>query len=284
MVGLALAGCSGDEGSDDGPDASASASPRGLGDRPLVEVVDAGGEARRVLVLAPEPGAATPATLDIAQEVARDDQVTQLPPVEIPFTSESAPAEGEGADATVTTTRTYAEPTIDATGPGAAGAEGLRAALATLGGTVSTLVVRPDGTTVEATSGDPAAAPVDAQVRGLLPVLPGEPVGVGARWTATSLAEVDGALVDQVATYTLVTLEGDDYALDVAVEQTYRPGPAEAVVVRSGRGTLTGRLTGSLARLLPDRADADVTTEVTYVVEGQATEVRTNVDLTLTAG
>ena len=100
----------------------------------------------------------------------------------------------------------------------------MRQALSTLAGTTSTLVVRRDGTTVEAESGVPAAAQIDAQVRALVPVLPTAEVGVGASWTATSVAQVDGATVDQVATYTLESLEGDDYVIGVTIDQTYRPG------------------------------------------------------------
>lgn len=283
VAGLALAGCSGD---DDEPRAqpAAVASPTAVGDRALVEVLDAGKDDRRVLALDLASGASSDATLDISQQVSRDDQSSVVPPISVPFTSLVTRVEGQGDDTAVTTTQTYGEPTIDASGLSSTDVAGVRKALSTLAGTTSTLVVRPDGTTVEATSSVDPASTVDAQLRELVAVLPTEAVGLGARWQATSVAQVDGAVVDQVATYTLTSLEGDTYGIDVTIEQTYRPGEVEGVEVRSGRGTVTARLAGTLGSLLPDRATGNVATQVSYVVGGQVTEVRTTVTLGLTAG
>jgi hypothetical protein len=276
----ALAGCSG--GDDAGP--RAGTTPTAPGDRPLVEVLDAGGQDRRVLAFELAPGDSSEATIDVAQQVSSDGRATVVPPTSFPFTSAVTGVEGDGADATVTTTQTYAEPDVDASGVSSGDVAEVERALSPLAGTASTLVVRPDGTTVRAESGVPAAGSVDAQVRELVPVLPTEAVGVGARWTATSVGQVDGAVVDQVATYSLTSLEGDTYDLEVAIDQTYRPGRVEGVEVRSGRGTVTARLAGTWGRLLPDTADGDVATQVSYVVGGQVTEVRTTVTLGLRAG
>lgn len=278
----ALAGCSGDDRPDRGDGApSAGATPTALGERPLVEVLDAGSGDRRSLAFAPAAGTTSDASLDLTQQVVRDEVATAVPPITVPFAFAVTEVDG-GADGTLSTTQTYARPTVDAAGRTPGGVAGVRRALAQLAGTTSTLTVRPDGTTVEATSGVDAAAQVDAQVRDLVAVLPAEAVGAGASWTASSVGEVDGALVDQVATYTLDSLEGDAYVIDVTIDRTYRAGQVDGVEVRSGRGTVTARLTGTLTRLLPDTATGNASTQVSYVVDGQVTEVATTVALDLT--
>ncbi|MFB9312662.1 hypothetical protein [Nocardioides plantarum] len=280
---VVLAGCS---GGDDGADTGSAATPTAVGDRPLVEVLDAGADDRRVLAFDPAPDSSSEATIEVAQRVSRDQEPTVVPPVSIPFTSKVTGvdrADGD-SDATLTTTQTYDRPTVDATGSSSSAVRDVEQALSSLAGTTSTLVVRPDGTTVEAASGVPAADSVDAQVRELVAVLPSEAVGIGARWTATSVDQVDGAVVDQVATYALTALDGDAYEIEVTIDQTYRPGQVEEVEVSSGRGTLTATLTGSLDRLLPDTARGNVASQVSYVVGGQLTEVRTTATLGLEAG
>lgn len=278
VTSVALAGCSGGE-ADSGPAADpAIVTPTALGDRPLVEVVGSGAGQTRALALDLAADATNDATIVISQEVVRDEQAARVPPITVPFTVAVTGVDGDN----VSTAQTYAEPTIDATGLRPADVRRVRQALGALAGTTSTLVVRPDGTVVKAESGVAAAAQVDAQVRALVPVLPSTQVGVGASWTATSVAEVDGATVDQMATYTLESLEGEDYVIGVSIDQTYRPGEVEGVEVKSGRGTITARLDGNLGRLLPDSATGNASTQVSYVVGGQVTEVRTTVTLGLT--
>lgn len=282
-VVVATAGCSGGAEDDGGTATTApAATPTAPGDRPRVEVVEPGSGERRVLALdlagAPSP---TSSSLTVSQQVVRDaSPPAVVPPITAGFETALAPA----ADGETTATRTWAQPTVDATGVGAADVRDVRAALRGLAGAESTLTVRPDGTASAAESGNDAAARLDAQLRDLVPVLPAEPVGPGASWTATSVVDVDGAVVDQVATYTLESLDGDAYVVAVTVEQSYRPGEVEGVEVRSGGGTVTARLEGSLRSLLPERATGTVSTQVSYVVQQRVVEVRTTVTLGLTAG
>ncbi|WP_148611333.1 hypothetical protein [Nocardioides rubriscoriae] len=281
VTSVALAGCSGDDGQDPGDGAAgpgATATPTAVGQPPLVEVLDAGSGDRRVLALGPTYGATSDASLAITQQVVRDEAATAVPPVTVPFVVAVTGVDGSE----ITTSQTYAKPSVDATGLRPADVRGVEQALAPLAGTTSTLVVRRDGTTVEATSGTDAAGQVDAQLRDLVPVLPTRQVGVGASWTASSVGEVDGAVVDQVATYTLESLEDDRYVINVTIDRTYRAGEVEGVEVRSGRSTVTARLRGSLDRVLPDTATGNVSTQVSYVVQRQVTEVQTTVALALT--
>ncbi len=279
-----LAGCSDDDQPDTstgtGTGSAPAATPTALGERPLVEVLDAGTGDRRSLAYTLTADTTSDASLDLTQQVVRDETATAVPSITVPLVV--AVTEVDDSGDAVVTTQTYGRPTIDAAGQAPAEVAGVERALARLAGTTSTLTVRSDGTTVEAASGVDAAAQVDAQVRDLVAVLPAEAVGVGASWTASSVADVDGALVDQVATYTLGSLEGDRYVIDVTIDRTYRPGQVDGVEVRSGRGTVTAQLTGTLARLLPDTATGNASTQVSYVVGGQVTEVSTTVSLDLT--
>lgn len=280
VVATAAAGCSGDGSDGSAPAPEPAASPTAPGDRPRVEVLEAGSGERRVLVLDLAAAAPAGSVLEISQQVVRDaSPAAVVPPITAPFETAVAPGDGGGE---FVATRTWAQPTVDATGVRAADVRDVRAALRGLPGSESTQVVRADGSTLAAESEDDAARRLDDQLRDLVPVLPAEAVGVGASWTATSVVDVDGALVDQVATYTLEALDGDAYVIAVSAEQTYRAGDVEGVEVRSGGGTVTARLEGSLRELLPDAAAGTVSTQVSYVVQEQVVEVRTTVSLGLT--
>lgn len=281
LVTSGLVGCSGDDDAGGAP--SAGPSPTAVGDPALVEVLDPGTGERRVLTLAVEARDETSTRLRFSQRISRDQASTEVPPITVPITSTVTAVEGEGGDATITATQAYGEPTVDATGLDDADVAGVRRALAALGGATSTLVVRPDGTTVRTDDGGVATRAVDGQLRELVPVLPSEAVGAGARWTATTVEQVDGATVDQVATYSLAQLDGDDYRLEVTAEQTYRAGDVEGVRVQSGRATVSATLTGSLGRLLPTSATGTTSTQVVYVVAGRVSDVSTTVNLSLTS-
>lgn len=282
-----LAGCSGS--ADEPGTPSATVSPTAPGDRPLVEVLSAGGEPRRVLALAPGPGA-TSSTATIRQQLATDQRPTEVPPVVLPVTTSVVAVDGDLS----TVERVYGRPEVDGEGYPPDAVQQVRAGVAPLDGLVTTTVLRPDGTTepgagapdpaepTDPTDSDPtdpedAAASVDTQLQRLVPVLPTAEVGVGATWTVTSVAEVDGAVVDEVATYSLDALDALDYTIGVSVRQTYRPGEVEGVGLTGGQGTVSARLTGSLTAAVATRASVDATAEVSYAIGDRITQVRTTV-------
>ena len=103
---------------------------------------------------------------------------------------------------------------------------------------------------------------IDASVRGLAEsilraavVLPTEPVGLGAEWSATQSFDQMGTKVTETVTYTLTALEAEGATFDVEVTQTAPPGPFAAPglpdgstavlesLETSGRGELTLRWT-----------------------------------------
>jgi hypothetical protein len=284
-LGLALSPVLTACGGDDEPDRTtpATVAPTTPGDRPLVEVVAAGAEPRRVLALEPEVGSSTTSTLVASQRIASDGRTATVPTVTVQVTTAVSGGDDDGA----TLSRSFGEPEIDATGAAATDVTTVREALAGLAGATSEVVVRTDGSTEprgEAGEAGGATDRVDAQLHPLLPLLPTEAVGVGASWTATSVVEVDGAVVDEVATYTLAALDGDAYEISVSVRRTYRAGEVDGAEVSSGSGSATGRMTGSLDAPVPTSATADLTTRVTYVTQAGTAQVRTTLATRLTSG
>ncbi|WP_139977700.1 hypothetical protein [Nocardioides litoris] len=288
LLALLVTGCSGGDGQSGGGPPPATATPTAAGARALVSVVQEGSEPRRVLALSPTAGAVTEADLSIAQRVTSDGRAADVPELTVPVTTTVEAATAEQVEATCA----YGEPRVRAEGSPAAEVERVRQAVAGLAGTTTDVAVLADGTTDGGPDGPGTAAPDDAAAAGparqagvllrrLVPVWPTSPVGPGASWTVTSVVRVDGADVDEVATYTLESLDGDDYVLGLAVQQVYRAGEVAGVEVRSGRGTAGGRLTGSLGRLLPGSASVDLATQVSYVVDGQVQQVATTVSTEL---
>ena len=274
---VAVSGCS-DDGTDGagGPDAAPAPSPTAVGDPARVEVLDEGAEPRATVRLGVDQGATASMSLTIDQRITTDGEVTDAPAFTFPFETEVTSVE-DG----VTASQTYGTVGVADT-VSAAEAEDLRRSFAALDGTTDTLVLGADGAVAPSSSDDPTLTQLRTQLRSLVPVFPAAAVGVGATWTVTTVIEVDGVTVDQTATYTLESLDGDAYVVGVTVEQQYRNGEVEGVSVTAGRGTVSGRFEGSLGSALPTRSTADVSTQVSYDLGDTVTEVLTTVGLDLT--
>lgn len=276
VVALAMTGCSGDDGGG-GEAEPAGASPTAVGDAALVRVLEAGGEPRRVLRLAVEDGDRTTSALVLDQEIENDGRVRDTPSITFPFDTEVT----DTSDDEITATQTFGAVEVDS-------AE-IEDALAAVAGVTGSLTLRTDGTVVASTldlaDDAPAAATLEEvrnQVRSLVPVFPGDEVGAGATWTVGSVVDVDGATVDQTATYTLDSIEDDAYVVGVTVTQEYRAGTVDGVEVTRGGASWSGRFAGSLTAALPSEASLDATTNVTYAVGDSVTEVRTTIAARLT--
>lgn len=94
--------------------------------------------------------------------------------------------------------------------------------------------------------------------------LPEEPVGVGAKWEVKMPIKSQGMMLDQTATYELVSVEGDRLALKTTVAQRaanqkiQNPAmPAVKLDLIKMTGASTGTVTIDLTRVLPVEAATD---------------------------
>lgn len=120
------------------------------------------------------------------------------------------------------------------------------------------------------------AANVEKSLMQLSAPLPAEPVGVGAKWQVDSQIENGGITIDQVAVYTLTSLEGNRALMDVnmtqsAPEQMMKTPQGDAKLV-SMNSTGLGTTVLDLASLLPEKGDIDanVVMKMSIDMNGQA--------------
>ena len=98
----------------------------------------------------------------------------------------------------------------------------------------------------------------------LFPVLPAEPVGVGARWKAVSHAELGGVHVQHEATYTLAKRSGDELELSVSFTQAATT-ESEEVAEHGGAGA--AKITLDLRHVAPVKATASSRTQRNFSVK-----------------
>jgi hypothetical protein len=138
----------------------------------------------------------------------------------------------------------------------------------------------PQGGSLEPPAGaDPAVeaqlGDLSTQMQQITGAFPREAVGVGARWQAVNDLDSTGVAMRQVATYTLRSLDGDDYVMDVEVTQS-----AGAQVMTEGSqleslsGSGTGTLRGSLRSLFPVEGTTSTTSELVLQVPSLGTQTQ----------
>lgn len=113
-------------------------------------------------------------------------------------------------------------------------------------------------------------AGVEDAFAGVVPVLPTEPVGRGARWRTEGPARTTGVTVQQTVTYEITELTPDHLVYTAATVQTAGPqelgGPDLARPFRLVRADLTGTTTGR-ASLVSLAVEADTSLQGTQVLE-----------------
>lgn len=105
---------------------------------------------------------------------------------------------------------------------------------------------------------------------------PEEPVGRGARWQVTTPVETPALKLTQIATYTLLEIQGDKVKLDVAIKQSTprqeidTPGaaPGEKVSLESLNSSGTGTVELQMTNLVPT-SNINVTTTSVISVGNQ---------------
>ena len=287
-LALALVGCGSDDGSDDAASSTSESSspsqdpssepsepsepseeatetpeptdePAGSGD---VELLDAGSGDMEVLQLDLQEGQTETTTLTFATQT--QGAAGAIPPITATTTTEVTGVDDDGIEATQTFDRLRAQ------GGGAAA----NRAFAGLRGIEVDLELGLDGSLRSADVDIPDSAP--APIKGLADQLgeqltsaavpfPTEEVGEGARWRATTQVGSSGVTIDQTTTYTLTSLDGDSYTLDVELEQDFGG---------QGSGTGTGTVEGSTTQLSPSSSQLSVTSEI----GGQSVQVDTQIE------
>lgn len=116
---------------------------------------------------------------------------------------------------------------------------------------------------------------------------PPEAVDVGDSWDHTTSLELSGITSTIEATYTLRSLDGDDYRIDVEMTQTVEPGPIEGpdgqVVgeIVEGSSTGTGSFEGSLSFPFPVRGRMSSSGTTRMLVTGGAEQTELVQDMSL---
>ncbi|AYY12144.1 hypothetical protein EF847_04910 [Actinobacteria bacterium YIM 96077] len=117
---------------------------------------------------------------------------------------------------------------------------------------------------------------LEQQLAQLTIPLPAEPVGVGAAWEAASSVEIDGVTTCNFTTYRLAEFDGDDYELEVGIDQQIVPATVQegsaSVEIIEGEGHGTGRNGGSLSLPIAVSGTSEATTRMRMNVEQGGTE------------
>jgi len=282
VLALGLVACGSDDTDDtssDAPEASdtstsASEDPStgseepddsgtGSGD---IELLDAGSGDMQVLELDLEEGQRE--TTTITTRLGGGQASGATPPIVVTTESEVTSADDDGYEVTQEFTDIRAQGTGAAGSKAFAGLEGLQVELdlTRQGEVTDTEVDVPDSAPQQFQQlGDQLAQSVTSSA---VP-FPSEEVGEGARWRATNEIDSSGVTVTQVSTFTLTALDGDDYTVDLEIEQD---------LGGSGSGTGSGTSEGSLTQLVP------TTSQISSRAELAGQEVTTDTRIESEAG
>ncbi|GAA5152246.1 hypothetical protein GCM10023340_32250 [Nocardioides marinquilinus] len=256
------------------------------GEDPTVEVEEAGADDGRIsFELDLEEGYQERTVITTQQTLDAAGQTIDVPPIEITQLSEVTGVDGDE----ITVEQTFEEVRALEGGDETTRAA-LESTLAQLRGTSGTLTFDRSGQVVdtdfELPDGvDPAIEQTFDQVleqaSSIGAVFPDEELGEGATWTLRSTLELNGIEVEQTATYTLESLQGEDYEVSVEIEQDYQEGDVAGGSIKGGTGTTTGTITGTAGTLLPTSAELDGDTEVQAEQGGSEQTVSTQTSITI---
>lgn len=280
---LALAGCS----SSSAPSAGAPASTAAIAQPAVVvAVTNPGAEPRTVLRRTAGSG-----TTQLVQ-LTTTSQVLQIVGTN-PQQDLSTP------DLTLPLTATLGQDGAVALSLGAptASAPILTSALAAAVGSGAGLTVQPSGSVDElritpaSKLDDSARAAIEQALRQavqLAPVLPSDPVGVGAVWTATTVVDSLGLQIDQVTTTTLTAVQGSRLTLTQTFTQTPEtstwtlPNEGGTLNVDAYPVTGNGTLTVDTTTPLPIAGSATLGGGQVFSDPGSGLQLRQNVRSSVT--
>lgn len=243
---------------------------------PTVEVLDPGDEPRAPLRYALVAGTSVTGTQSIDQYIRQVDQdgfgsSTRVPTIDLGLELDVQEVQPDG-----TARVTFGFTSVEATGNGSAAssdqARAIEIALADITDLTGETTTSSRGVVLDTSFDVPDDLPdllrsiveqYESQVASLTPPLPEEPLGVGARWRATTEAELNGIEFSQEFVYTIESVTGTQLELSVTAKQ--RAAPQEIDVPNAPRGTEfrllsyrakgTGTTTIDLAAPLPTESE-----------------------------
>ena len=275
---LGACGGDGDDGAAEGGSGTEATSEDagGAGDDDAgrgVEVLDEGKEPRRELRFAFTEGQEfrTRMTMTLGMEMSIDGQALPTPPnppMEIVMAGKVDAVKGDVATYSFTYERVGL---VRTEGVDPAMAAQIEAGLQQMQGLRGTGTVDVHGNAGEGTLDTSSVADptlkttldsITSQISNLAVPLPTKAVGVGARWKADRRAVLNGITTDTAMTYTLRSLDGDRYVLDVVQAVTAPAGAVDIPGLGAGKAEIVsydaenqGEVVGDLAKVLPTSSD-----------------------------
>ncbi len=223
------------------------------------ELLEPGAEPRQALRFTFTEGAVTTADLtvetDVEQSVGGRTQSLDTPPIVQTMAITTDRVTDQGAELSFEVTAASVDRTETGLDPSAL--DDMDAAVADLVGLAGAMTVSDTGAASDVSYEIPDDADeqtttlleqLEGQVAGLTVPLPTEPVGVGARWQATTPFRSSGIVVEQTTTYEITAIEGTSVTYAATVEQTgerqdIELGGVEAELVSSDvQGTAEGTI------------------------------------------
>ena len=246
-----------------GPPAPAQTEDESPPVAPTIEVVDTGDEPRVPLRYALVAGTSVTGTQSIDQYIRQVDQdgfgnSTRIPTIDLGLQLDVQEVKPDG-----TARVTFGFTSVNATGNGSAAssdqARAIEIALADITDLTGDTTTTDRGVPLDTSLDVPddlsdtlrsILEQYESQASALTPPLPEEPLGLGARWRATTEAELNGIEFEQEFVYTLESMTGTQ--LEVTITAKQRAAPQEIDVPGAPRG--------SKIRLLSYRAKGQGTT------------------------
>jgi len=265
-----------------------------------VSLVEAGAEPRSVLRLKLAPGSSVTAEMIMKMKMKMNLNGTEPPEVALPPTRMLMKMEVTDAqpDAFNYTFEVTEAAPMDAPGVQPMVMEAMKTALKGAVGLKGKGAVDGRGMNKGASFELPDA--MDPQTRQLMDgmrdavgrmsaPLPEEAVGVGGSWKVDMDLAQNGMKISQSATYTVLSIEGDEIKLEVAVamnadaQEVKAPGMPEGarMLLESMTGTGKGKTTVRLNQILPELAEVSVDTAMKSQVEAMGQKQAMSMDMSM---
>ncbi|GAA3810872.1 DUF6263 family protein [Nocardioides panacisoli] len=251
---------------------------------PQVTVLDAGSDPKEQLLLDVPEGQVETSTLDMRIGTSLGGGAST---VKIPLTATYVTTVEDVSDDKITASFEFKD--IEAHLPASAGGDAqdqVDQAFKSIEGLSGTIELTPSGAVTSTDFHLPADAPPElsstidqlaGQTSQVAVPFPDEPVGQGATWQVETQLGVAGVDTDQTATYTLDSIDGDDYAISVKIDQQIKGTSSGAGV--SGTTSISGSYEGTLASFAATSGSLSGGGTSTVTVGGQTLDTKTTIDM-----